>query len=599
MTIHSPFRQAAHAAALAAVLAVAAGCAGDRGALPAQAAAADPGAPARSAAARPPNILIILADDLGYNDIEPFGQDVIETPALKALAAEGMRFTNFHVHATCSPTRAQLLSGVDNHVAGMGSMGEYRTPEMDKYPDSYIGSMNGRVKTIAEVMKERGYATFMAGKWHLGGKPGQLPKARGFERSYVLVGPGGSHWDDNGLLGVNPKSRFTEDDRPIARDTGEFSSNLYTDRFLKYMKEAQQAGKPFFGYLAYQAVHDPLHAPADAIAKYRGKFSQGYDAARQQLYRRMLQMGVVPAGTRMSPTAPLFQPWSQLDPAERQRQERLMEVYAAMVDNMDWNIGRVIDELKRTGAYDDTLIFFFSDNGPSGAYMDLYPGNADGKWIKATFDTSQANLGAPLSFAGVGPGWASASASPFKLFKMIGTEGGTLSPMIVRGPGVAKPGSINDGFLGVEDIFPTVAQVAGADRGTERNGVPLAPLKGVSFAPVLQGRAAAARGADFERGSELFGNKEYRQGRWKITWLPKPYGEARWQLFDTDADRGETLDLAAQYPQRVADMAARYDAWARANSVMAWDYDYLAKNLFDYFDWRKGVPRQITNPGQE
>jgi len=546
-------------------------------------------------AGRDPNILIVLADDMGFNDIQPFGQTVIQTPTLNALAKEGMRFTNFHVHATCSPTRAQLLTGVDNHMAGMGSMGEYHTPEMDKYPGSYIGATNDRVKTFAEVLKDKGYATFVAGKWHLGRKPEYLPPAKGFEKSFVMLDGGGSHWDDLGLLGVSPRTQFVEDGKPAARDTGEFSSDLYTDKFLSYMKAAQAQGKPFLGYLAFQAVHDPLHAPPDYIAKYRGKFADGYDRHRQELFANMKRLGVIPASTKMGDPAPLFKPWAQLTPAERKEQERLMEIYAGMLDNLDANIGRVVAELKRTGAYDNTVIVFFSDNGPSAAYMGLYPGNSDGKWIAKEFDTSFDNLGAPKSFAGIGPGWAYASSAPFKLFKMIVTEGGTISPLIVKAPAMRQHGAINDSFLAVEDIFPTVLDLAHAERGATRNGVPLAPLKGTSFAPILAGAANTVRGADFERGEELFGNKAYRLGKWKISWLPKPYGEERWQLFDTDQDRGETRDLAAAHPELVASMARKYDQWARQNNVIDWDYGYLARSLFDYFDWRKGIPTQIVN----
>ncbi|ADP16437.1 arylsulfatase [Achromobacter xylosoxidans A8] len=543
----------------------------------------------------PPNVLIILADDLGYNDIQPFGQDLIQTPALQQLAQEGMRFTNFHVNPTCSPTRAQLLTGVDNHLAGMGAMGEYRIPEMDKHPGNYIGSLNDRVNTLAEVLKERGYATFMAGKWHLGGKPEQLPGARGFERSFALINPGGSHWDNKGLLAVQPRTRFVEDDKTVARDTGEFSSNLYTDRFVDYMKAAQQAGKPFFGYLAFQAVHDPLHAPEADIAKYRGKFSEGYDVHRQRLFENMQRLGVIPAGTRMSAPAPLFTPWKDLVSEERARQERVMEIYAGMVDNLDSNVGRVIDQLKRSGQYENTAIFFFSDNGPSAAYMDFYPGNADGSWIAKEFDTSFKNMGAPGSFAGVGPGWAYASSAPFKLFKLVMTEGGTISPLIVKAPMVARPGAMNDGYLGVEDIYPTVTAMTGAVRGDSRQGVPLEPLKGESFLKVLDGGAASARAPDFERGAELFGNKEYRMGKWKLSWLPEPFGTAGWQLYDTDADRGETEDLAARHPEIVKAMAAKYEAWSKANRVIQWDTQYLADQLFNYFDWRKGMPRQIVD----
>ncbi len=540
-----------------------------------------------------PNILVIMADDMGFNDIEPFGQEIIQTPVLQQMAQRGQRFSNFHVHPTCSPTRAQLLTGVDNHMAGMGSMGEYRTPEMEQFPGSYIGAMNDRVKTFAEVVKDKGYVTFMAGKWHLGGKPEYLPSAKGFDQSFVLVGPGASHWDDSGLLGVQPVAKFMENGQPIARDTGEFSSDLYTRKFIEYMDQALAQDKPFVGYLAFQAMHDPLHAPASYITPYKGKFAAGYDQARQDNFESMKRLGVVPEHTRMGDPAPLFKAWTQLDPAERAEQERLMEIYAAMITNMDDNIGKVLERLQASGQLDNTYIFFFSDNGPSGAYMGLYPGNADGSWINKQFDTSFDKLGAPKSFAGVGPGWAYASSAPFRLFKMFVTEGGTISPLIVVGPGVQQQGAINDAYLGVEDIFPTILELTGALRGTERNGVPLAPLKGVSIKPLLTGEVTSVRPDDFERGEELFGNKAYRKGKWRISWLPKPFGEARWQLFDMEADRGETQDLSERYPDLTQELVAKYEQWAKNNNVMDWDMDFLHANLFGYYDWRKGMPVQI------
>lgn len=540
-----------------------------------------------------PNILVIMADDMGFNDIEPFGQEIIQTPVLQQMAQRGQRFSNFHVHPTCSPTRAQLLTGVDNHMAGMGSMGEYRTPEMEQFPGSYIGAMNDRVKTFAEVVKDKGYVTFMAGKWHLGGKPEYLPSAKGFDQSFVLVGPGASHWDDSGLLGVQPVAKFMENGQPIARDTGEFSSDLYTRKFIEYMDQALAQDKPFVGYLAFQAMHDPLHAPASYITPYKGKFAAGYDQARQDNFESMKRLGVVPEHTRMGDPAPLFKAWTQLDPAERAEQERLMEIYAAMITNMDDNIGKVLERLQASGQLDNTYIFFFSDNGPSGAYMGLYPGNADGSWISKQFDTSFDKLGAPKSFAGVGPGWAYASSAPFRLFKMFVTEGGTISPLIVVGPGVQQQGAINDAYLGVEDIFPTILELTGTLRGTERNGVPLAPLKGVSIKPLLTGEVTSVRPDDFERGEELFGNKAYRKGKWRISWLPKPFGEARWQLFDMEADRGETQDLSERYPDLTQELVAKYEQWAKNNNVMDWDMDFLHANLFGYYDWRKGMPVQI------
>lgn len=540
-----------------------------------------------------PNILVIVADDMGFNDIQPFGQDIIRTPVLQEIADRGQRFSNFHVHPTCSPTRAQLLTGVDNHMAGMGAMGEYYVPEMDKYPGSYIGATNDKVNTFAEVLEDAGYATFMAGKWHLGGKPEQLPPTKGFEQSFVLVDSGASHWDDKGLLSVVPVSRFVENGKSVARDTGEFSSDLYTNKFIQYMDQALEQGKPFIGYLAFQAMHDPLHAPASYIEPYKGKFAKGYDQARKDNFENMKQAGVVPKHTKMGDAAPLFKPWAELGEQEKAEQERLMEIYAAMITNMDDNIGKVLARLKEAGQMNNTYIFFMSDNGPSGAYMSFYPGNADGVWIRKQFDTSFENLGLPNSFSGVGPGWAYASSAPFRLIKTFMTEGGTLSPLIVSGPKVERAGAVNDSYLGVEDIFPTILELAGAERGSYRNNVPLAPLKGVSMKPILAGDAVSVRAEDFERGAELFGSKEYRKGKWRISWLPKPFGEARWQLFDMDADRGETKDLSDRYPELTRELAGKYEQWAQDNNVLTWDMDYLAAKFYGYYDWRKGIPTQI------
>lgn len=542
-----------------------------------------------------PNIIIIVADDMGYNDIQPFGQTVMQTPHLSALADEGMRFSNYHVQPACAPTRAQLLTGVDNHLAGMGSMGAYYIPAMDEHPGNYTRAINNRVKTIAEVLKEKGYSTFVSGKWHVGSNSEALPPAKGFEQSFVLVGPGGSHWDNKGLLGGVPRIDFAENGELIARDTGEFSSDLYTNKFLEYMEQAQKKERPFFGYLAFQAVHDPLQAPEEYIKKYQGKFSSGYDVQRQKNFESMVKLGVIPKGTIPSPTIPIFKPWDDLTDEERTLQERVMEIYAGMLDNMDFNIGRVISQLKESGEYDNTVIFFFSDNGPSAAYMDFYQGNADGSWIAQEFDTSLENMGAPNSFAGIGPGWAYASSTPYRLFKLFLTEGGTISPLIVKGPMVKATTKVNDGYLAVEDIFPTILEMADATRGEERNGSPLEPLKGVSFLNVLQGQAESARDAGFERGAELFGNKEYRMGKWKLSWLPEPHGTAEWQLFDMEKDRGETQDLSAQYPEIVEEMVAKYETWAQENHVVDWDYDYLKEKIYNYFDWRQGIPQQVIN----
>ncbi len=540
---------------------------------------------------KPPNVILIMSDDMGMSDIEPFGQTIVRTPALMELAREGVRFSNFHVLPVCSPTRAALLTGVDIHLAGLGTMGGVRPLEAQQ-GEGYLGMLNDGVKTIAEVLEESGYTTFISGKWHLGSTPTTIPPSRGFDRSYVMLDGGGSHWDHLGLLSVKPETTFQEDGKVVERPAGVFSSDLFTDKFLFYLKDAVQQGKPFMGYLALQAVHDPLHAPKALIDKYKGRFSAGYDVHRREVFERMKEMGVIPAATELDATPPLFKPWSELTRAERAHQERLMEVYAAMLENMDANIARVLDALREAGVYNDTIIIFLSDNGPSAAYMDAYFPNADGKWIAETFDMSFDNIGAPRSFVGVGPGWASASATPFRLFKTFLTEGGTRSPLIVKMPAVKNPGGMYASFVGVEDLFPTLMELTGAERGDTRKGVPLAVLKGASIAASLRGERNLVHGPDYERAEEFWGQKTYRKGNWKLIWLPVPFGTGQWQLYDTSTDPGETQDLALRQPDLLAELSQKYERWADEHNVVRWDYNYLNAMGFDHYNWAKGMRSQ-------
>jgi arylsulfatase len=410
------------------------------------------------------------------------------------------------------------------------------------------------------------------------------------------MGGGGSHWDNYGLLKAQYEfSTFLQDGRKVERPAG-YSSDLYTDLMLDWMKASAGDGKPFFAYLAFQAVHDPVQAPRDYIDKYKGRFDEGYDKERIERFERMKRMGVIPPNTTIAPKPPLYEAWDKLTPEQKRYQARLMEIYAAMIDNMDHNIGRVIRYLKDSGQYDDTLIVFFSDNGPTPVYMDFYPGNADGKWIRETFDNRFDNLGLKKSFVGLGPGWASVGATPLRLFKFFQTEGGTLSPLIVKSPQLAKPGTLSDSFAAVEDLYPTILDAVGVSRPPTREGRSVAPLKGSSMMPLLTGRSDRVHPADYEQAQELWGSMYYRKGDWKLLWLPKPFGSGDWELYDTKNDRGETTDLAAKHPELVAELKGKYQQWTKANGVIDWDYDFLFKDALGYFDWTKG---QLTSPSAD
>jgi arylsulfatase A-like enzyme len=316
----------------------------------------------------PPNVLLIVADDMGYSDIGPFGGE-IATPTLDALAKEGLQLTNFHVLASCSPSRSVLLSGMDNHRAGLGTMSEM-LPEHAKGKPGYEGYLNHRVAALPEVLKANGYRTYMVGKWHLGEDETTIPHARGFDETFVLVGGGGSHWSDRQM--VTPivpveYSRNGQEVRSLPKDF--YSTKNYTDNLIEWIKRDQDNDQPFFAYLSYTAPHDPLHAPQEYIDKYQGAYDGGWDALREKRLNRLQELGIIDKDAKPFPRLPTVKAWEDLPEEERAMAARDMEVYAAMVDYMDGQIKRVIDQLKASGEYENTLIIFFSDNGANGASL--------------------------------------------------------------------------------------------------------------------------------------------------------------------------------------------------------------------------------------
>ncbi|MCK5572838.1 MAG: arylsulfatase, partial [Bacteroidetes bacterium] len=346
-----------------------------------------------------PNVLLIVADDLGYSDIGCFGGEM-STPTLDALANEGVRFTNYHVLPTCSPTRSVLLSGTDNHVAGMGTMGEVKTAEMEGHP-GYEGYLNFQVAALPEVLRAAGYHTYMAGKWHLGHEENTSPYARGFEETFALLPGGGSHWSDRKPLSPPQVMIYSRNGKVVdALPEDFYSTRNYTDMLLGWLQENRGDDKPFFAYLSYTAPHDPLHAPKEYIQKYKGKYDNGWDVLREKRLGALKDMGIVPEGVKPFPRLPSVEAWDKMSTEERAEAARDMEVYAAMVDYMDEQIKRVLDYLKEIGEYDNTMIIFFSDNGANGAHSTAYPGQTD-EYLES-FDNSLDNRGLPSSFIEMG-----------------------------------------------------------------------------------------------------------------------------------------------------------------------------------------------------
>ncbi|NLY59798.1 MAG: arylsulfatase [Gammaproteobacteria bacterium] len=514
-----------------------------------------------------PNFLIILADDLGYSDISSFGGE-IATPHIDALANEGVRLTNFHAAPTCSPARSMLMSGTDSHMAGLGNMGELIQPFQRDQP-GYEGYLNDRVVSIAEVLGEGGYNTYTVGKWHLGRTEETSPAARGFDRSYILVQGGASHFDDQfAIISNDPKAIYREDGKQVSAPEGFYSTEFYTDTMLDYIDTGRKNGKPFFALLSYTSPHWPLHVPDDWLDKYEGRYSQGYETIRQERLARMKKMGLLPAHVEANlPMEGALPSWDQLTEEQKKTEARSMEIYASMVDNMDHHIGRVIDYLKQTGEYDNTVILFFSDNGADGNNPEDLPGND--VWMKE-FDNSLANMGRRGSFIAYGPQWAQVSTTPFPLFKGLTSQGGIQVPAIIRHPDVSKPGSINNELSHVMDVMPTFLEMAGIKQpeGTF-NGRNVAPIEGISMLPILQNKPMPERAI----GWELFGRKALRKGEWKITNMNPPYGTAEWQLYNLADDPAESRNLAASQPAKLAELLKDWDAYVARNNVLTGEFD--------------------------
>jgi arylsulfatase len=522
-------------------------------------------APPDLASAARPNILLIVADDLGYSDIGAFGGE-IRTPVLDRLAREGLRFSGFHVLPTCSPSRAALLSGNDNHVAGMGVMSEFIYPAIAGLP-GYVGHLSDRIATLPEILREAGYHTYMAGKWHLGEEDAQSPHARGFERTFSMMNGGGSHWADMRPLSPSQHMIYRRDGERLAELPDDFySSKDYTDALIGFIESNRTDGIPFFAYLSYTAPHDPLHAPAEYIARYDGRYDEGWDALASKRLASLKALGLVPGHVDRLPPNFMTRRWETLGAAERRRCARDMEVYAAMVEYMDMSIGRLFESLRANALYDDTLILFFSANGANGAPATAYPGNADGSYL-ATFDNGLENRGLPNSFVDIGPSWAQASSAPFRLFKSFTTQGGIRSPMIARLPGeLATSGGWSHAFLHVADILPTLLELAGASYPRTRDGRPLAQPIGRSMLPILRGAGDDIREGEGV-GYELFEMKAYIRDRWKLLRLPEPFGSGTWTLYDLDEDPGETDDVSGDPPDVEAALIEAWHRYAEENDV--------------------------------
>jgi len=508
-----------------------------------------------------PNILLVMADDLGWSDLGAYGGE-IDTPNLDALAKGGFLFTDFHASVSCSPTRSMLMSGNDNHIAGLGTMSELLAPNQEGQP-GYEGHLNDRVASMAEVLRDAGYSTYMAGKWHLGHSEGTMPSDRGFEQTLTLLVGGASHWSDR--LGVLPRddpADYARNGQKLEELPADFySSRSYADALMDMIRSGLSDDQPFFAYLAFTAPHDPVHAPEPWLSKYADRYGEGYEVLKQQRWKAAKKLGLVPAGAPLPPRVPIVKPWDELTDEEKDREARSMEVYAGMLDAMDYHYGRVIDFLDDIGQLENTVVIFLSDNGANPWYSREYP-EATKPEFTEQFDNSLENVGRPGSNVAYGPGWATGSGGPLDRFKMTVGEGGIRVPLILSGPGMPK-GESTGSFAYVWDILPTVMEITGATYPEDKE-----QPRGRSLMPLLDSSAEEIYGPEDLIGGEMGGGKWMRKGAFKAVAVPEPYGDGQWRLFNVEEDPGEVNDLSAEMPDLLKQLKAAWTEYSEDVGVI-------------------------------
>ncbi|MFC5412421.1 arylsulfatase [Larkinella bovis] len=498
-------------------------------------------------AAPRPNIVLIMADDMGYSDLGCYGSE-IPTPTLDRLASNGVRFTQFYNTARCCPTRASLMTGLFQHQAGIGHMTKEpnNAVNFDYGVYGYRGEINRNCVTLAEVLKSAGYHTYMAGKWHLGSStPDLRPRQRGFDRYYGLLSGASSYLDP-----VHPRGIW-QDNEPLAKVTQPFyTTDAFTDHALAFLRE-QKDDEPFFLYLAFTAPHWPLHALEKDIEQFRGRYQQGWDALREQRFRKQVKAGLASRSWGLSERPEIYPAWAELDSAKRQEMDYRMAVYAAQISRMDQNIGKVVDYLQKTGKLDNTLLVFLSDNGACQEGGVLGGGKPS--------DINDPAKGGAISYGGV---WANASNTPFRGFKHVSYEGGISTPLIVHYPAALarQKGKITatPGYL--IDIMPTVIDVSGATYPTVANGQPIQPLEGKSLIPVL---TRGVRQLHKYMYWEHENHRAIRFGKWKaVGMIGQP-----WELYDLETDRTEQHNRATELPELVKKLDSQWTTWANSHHV--------------------------------
>ncbi|MBC7769759.1 MAG: arylsulfatase [Phycisphaerales bacterium] len=532
-----------------------------------------------------PNIVVIVIDDAGFTDLGAYGGEA-RTPNIDALATRGAQFSRYYSSPLCAPSRAMLLTGVDAHRTGVSTIPEVLPPEHRGQP-GYTMRLEPGVTTVASRLRAGGYRTYATGKWHLGHGDGDLPIDHGFDRSLVLDASGADNWEPRSYMPYYRDAPWFEDGARAEMPREFYSSELIVDRMIEYLETDRARDEPFLAYVAFQAVHIPLQAPPEFTELYEGVYDSGWEALRDQRWRRAQELGFVPADAPQAPLPPNLRAWSDISADEQALYARSMQVHAGMLESMDHHIGRLIAYLQSRGLAENTIFVVTSDNGPEPS--NPLPERGFTQWMAVNGYTRELdNLGERRSYVFIGPEFASATAAPGALFKFYTTEGGLHVPLIVAGPGVA-PARVNARAF-VTDIAPTLLERAGLAVAPNE----AVPMSGRSLHGVLSGAADFVRGPDEGFGVEVSGNSAFYRGDYKLVRNLPRYGDGQWRLYNIEADPGETRDLSANEPELYASMRAAYDDYAAANGVLAMPPGYdvqrqVARNAiakqFEHYWW--------------
>jgi arylsulfatase A-like enzyme len=536
-----------------------------------------------------PNILVIMGDDFGFSDLGVFGSE-ISTPNLDQLGKEGKILTNYYTHPVCSPARSTFLTGVDNHIAGIGTMYENIAPnQVNK--TGYETFITDRVVTVAEILRDAGYDTLLSGKWHLSGKvyhEDTGPTDRGFDQSFTLLESGANHFT-YGPYYPGGTATFIDNGKIVEKPNGtQFSNEFYTDKMIEFIKKSKENNKPFFGYLAFQVAHTPFQAPSDYIKKYEGVYDAGWDKIREKRFEKQKEFGIWPANMSLPQSYPTFTDWNALPKDEQKQRSQIFAAHSAMIEDMDYNIGKLIQFLKDTGQYDNTLIMFTSDNGgsePSDSPVVIATlEGANEKEVEefkaAGFSEGFDAIGGKDSYWGYGWQGAVMSNTPHSGVKSTMFNGGLKPPFVIKEPHTTNTSELDivKEFVHVSDMTPTFLEYANATHpGSEYKGKQVSPMMGKSIKPLLENTVKEIHLDDEIISAEMFGNRAVFMGDWKARNNIFPIGDGQWKLFNIKHDIREATDLSKEHPNILKKMVSAYDKYAQNVGIIEPKYSQQQK----------------------